>query len=464
MQMEVAIDPVDVRPLRVRINPAQMRFQLYLLLILVDQIVIAGSFVGATLVRSQQWLAPAGVQLIYLLSPVYFILALTTDAYSRDALVNSGASVRRALTAMMTAIVVILAAIFFFKASEDVSRLGIGISLFASAALLGIERRLFVGAVRRYSRSELIAQLAIIDNIDASELTPGSGYDIIRASDFGISADVDDPYMMHRLGSIVAHYDRVVVYCCSERRAAWALVLKGANVTGEIIAPGLRGIGAVAIGKFGSDNTLVVARGPLSISARAQKRVFDLAFTVPILIALLPLLIVVAIAIKLDSAGPVFFRQSRIGRGNRMFQIYKFRSMRAETADSAGRRSAARDDDRITRVGGIIRKTSIDELPQLINVLLGDMSLVGPRPHALGSLAGDQLFWEVDREYWCRHALKPGITGLAQVRGYRGATNHREDLQNRLDADLEYLNGWSLMRDVGILFSTVRVLVHRNAY
>jgi lipopolysaccharide/colanic/teichoic acid biosynthesis glycosyltransferase len=97
-------------------------------------------------------------------------------------------------------------------------------------------------------------------------------------------------------------------------------------------------------------------------------------------------------------------------------------------------------------------------------VLLGEMSLVGPRPHALGSLAGDELFWRVDRQYWHRHALKPGITGLAQVRGFRGATEHRRDIVNRLEADLEYLQGWSLMRDLGILAKTAKVLVHKNAY
>ena len=118
----------------------------------------------------------------------------------------------------------------------------------------------------------------------------------------------------------------------------------------------------------------------------------------------------------------------------------------------------------MTRVGRFIRATSLDELPQLFNVLAGDMSLVGPRPHALGSLAGLELFWDVDQRYWHRHALKPGITGLAQVRGFRGATLQRDDLVNRLQADLEYFEGWSIWRDIGIMLATFRVVVHRNAY
>jgi lipopolysaccharide/colanic/teichoic acid biosynthesis glycosyltransferase len=173
---------------------------------------------------------------------------------------------------------------------------------------------------------------------------------------------------------------------------------------------------------------------------------------------------VVAIAIKLDSKGPVFFLQPRVGRGNRIFLTYKFRSMRADMADAAGNKSTSRDDDRVTRVGHFIRKTSIDELPQLFNVLRGEMSLVGPRPHALGSLAGNELFWEVDERYWHRHASKPGLTGLAQIRGYRGETREREDLANRLHADLEYLHGSTIWRDISILITTLRVIVHRNAY
>src|SRR5690606_16858766 len=116
------------------------------------------------------------------------------------------------------------------------------------------------------------------------------------------------------------------------------------------------------------------------------------------------------------------------------------------------------------RVGRFIRRTSIDELPQLFNVVLGNMSLVGPRPHAVGSRAGEQLFWEVSDLYWMRHALKPGITGLAQINGSRGATHCRADLETRLRYDLEYLQTWSLWNDLTILFATLKVVSHDNAY
>jgi lipopolysaccharide/colanic/teichoic acid biosynthesis glycosyltransferase len=144
--------------------------------------------------------------------------------------------------------------------------------------------------------------------------------------------------------------------------------------------------------------------------------------------------------------------------------MYKFRSMRADQCDLEGRTSTARGDKRITAVGRVIRATSIDELPQLLNVLKGDMSFVGPRPHALGSLAEEKLFWEIDSRYWHRHAIKPGITGLAQIRGFRGATHQTSDLLDRLQSDLDYLNGWSIRRDLMILLATAKVVLHKNAY
>ena len=168
--------------------------------------------------------------------------------------------------------------------------------------------------------------------------------------------------------------------------------------------------------------------------------------------------------ILLDHSGPVLFRQERLGLGNRLFFVLKFRSMRVGSCDQAGNVSTSRDDARITNVGRIIRATSLDELPQLLNILRGEMSFVGPRPHALGSLAGEKLFWEIDSKYWHRHAAKPGLTGLAQVRGFRGATASQTDLINRLQSDLEYLRDWTIWRDIRIILSTLRVVMHKNAF
>jgi lipopolysaccharide/colanic/teichoic acid biosynthesis glycosyltransferase len=270
--------------------------------------------------------------------------------------------------------------------------------------------------------------------------------------------------MFDILSHMIADYDRVVIACTEEHRRAWSMFLRGSDVGGEIILDRNVLQGAVAIGQCGGEDTLILSHGPLSLANRIQKRTFDLLVSIPLIVLLAPMFVIVGILIKLESPGSVFFRQVRVGQGNRQFRIFKFRSMRVDTADASGSRSTGRDDDRITRVGAFIRRTSIDELPQLFNVVLGDMSLVGPRPHALGSLAGTSLFWEVTDNYWLRHALKPGMTGLAQVRGFRGSTDLPEDLTQRLRCDLEYLSSWSIWNDIVICLKTTGVLVHKNAY
>jgi lipopolysaccharide/colanic/teichoic acid biosynthesis glycosyltransferase len=287
---------------------------------------------------------------------------------------------------------------------------------------------------------------------------------VASGRELGIRADLGDPGVLDRVGSVLRNIDRVVVSCPVERRAAWAMLLKGANIEGEVLDEQVRDLRAQGARVVGDQGMLLVSVGPLGLRSRAIKRMFDIVCATAAIVLLLPLLLVVALAIKLDDGGPVLFVQKRVGRANRFFQMYKFRSMAASRSDSEGRVSASRDDNRVTRVGAFIRRTSIDELPQLFNVLKGEMSIVGPRPHALGSHAGDKLFWEVDRRYWHRHCLKPGLSGLAQVRGFRGATESESDLLNRLQSDLEYLEGWTIMRDITIILLTLRVLVHDRAF
>jgi lipopolysaccharide/colanic/teichoic acid biosynthesis glycosyltransferase len=301
---------------------------------------------------------------------------------------------------------------------------------------------------------------------DGGATFPFGGADHIAAADFGLDPTSHDPFMLDRLGKLLRNQDQVVVSCPRERRGDWAFLLKAAGVYGEIVSEPAHDLGAVGVHRYDDlgRTTLVVSTGPLAPQSRVLKRVFDLVVAGGALVLLMPLLVLVAVLIKLEDGGSVLFVQQRLGRGNQFFDMFKFRSMREEKLDQAGDRSTARDDDRITRIGGFIRRTSIDELPQLLNVLKGDMSIVGPRPHALGSRANDKLFWEVDRSYWQRHCLKPGLTGLAQVRGHRGATEVEKDLTDRLQSDLEYINGWSLRRDIGIVLRTARVLVHDNAY
>ncbi len=204
---------------------------------------------------------------------------------------------------------------------------------------------------------------------------------------------------------------------------------------------------------------------PISGIDAAVKSAEDIVLPLVILFFIWPILLLVAIAIKLDSPGPIFFRQPREGFNNRQFRVYKFRSMHQDQAEFEGINQASRDDPRVTRVGRILRKTSLDELPQIFNVLQGDMSLVGPRPHAASTRAGGRLFSDVVTSYAARHKVKPGITGWAQVCGWRGETDTEDKLIKRFEHDLYYIENWSIWLDFYILFRTIgSVLMPKNAF
>jgi exopolysaccharide biosynthesis polyprenyl glycosylphosphotransferase len=190
--------------------------------------------------------------------------------------------------------------------------------------------------------------------------------------------------------------------------------------------------------------------------ASLGKRLFDIAAASAALLLLAPVLITVAIAIKLGSPGPVLFHQYRYGYRNRFFRIYKFRTMRTEACDATGVRQTVQGDPRVTPIGRILRKTSLDEIPQLINVIRGDMSLVGPRPHVPGMLAAQLPYEDLVPYYFQRHTARPGITGLAQVSGCRGSTAEPSRAISRIEYDLDYIEKWSLWMDITIIVRTIR--------
>jgi exopolysaccharide biosynthesis polyprenyl glycosylphosphotransferase len=184
------------------------------------------------------------------------------------------------------------------------------------------------------------------------------------------------------------------------------------------------------------------------------------------LILLSPIMLLTALAIKLDSKGPVFFKQKRYGFNNELIEVYKFRSMRTDMADATASVLATKNDPRVTRVGRIIRKTSLDELPQLFNVVFkGNLSLVGPRPHAVHAKAENRRYDEAVDGYFARHRVKPGITGWAQINGWRGETDTHEKIQKRVEHDLYYIENWSVLFDLFILAKTPIALAKtENAY
>jgi Undecaprenyl-phosphate glucose phosphotransferase len=204
-----------------------------------------------------------------------------------------------------------------------------------------------------------------------------------------------------------------------------------------------------------------IQRAPLTGTQRLIKRTMDIVLASLALLFFLPVMVLTAIAIKLDSPGPIIFRQNRKGFNGRQFVIFKFRTMTVQE-DGAAVTQATRGDSRVTAIGRLLRSSSIDELPQLLNVLKDDMSLIGPRPHAL---AHDNYFENILSDYAYRHHVKPGMTGWAQCNGARGATPSIEHISERVKLDLWYINNWSLWLDVQILIKTFfEVMRKRNAY
>lgn len=438
------------------------RIRLYIFLMICDAalmasaMLIVGNFYIGELIFTGPGLGRASA-----FTFIFVILSFYLGLYS----IKTISSTRRMAIAVVhtsiVAAVVFLTVTFFTKTTAETSRIIFTFGLFFGTIFV-LLFNISVLMLIRARTGTTFSNVIIVDAGGAPIALQNCSY--FDARHLCLDTLKRSPFQFHELGAQLRNMDRVIVNCPSEDRADWALVVKALGVRAEITSPILEVMGALAIEKEEGFTTILVATGPLSLRKRIMKRVLDLSIAIPAVLALSPLFFVIVLAILIDDFGPVFFRQRRTGRNNCFFTMLKFRSMRVEQSDSDGNISASRDDDRVTRVGQFLRRTSLDELPQLFNVILGQMSIVGPRPHAVGSRAGEKLFWEVTTEYWQRHAIKPGLTGLAQVRGFRGATECEEDLTRRLDADLEYLDRWSPLRDIKLIVRTLGVLVHPKAF
>jgi exopolysaccharide biosynthesis polyprenyl glycosylphosphotransferase len=428
--------------------------------VLGDILLIGAAALTATFVRFQSLSEAITDNLLFVIVPAFLLAAVALNCYRLKTLKRSFASVGRALLALTIAAGLAFTMAFAFKVGAIYSRLATGVMLGTAAAYLTVGHVLYKLCLDRLSGA-----------IDPRVLILGPAFGAID-----VAANVDrsiplewpnpaDPGSLERTYAQIRHADRIILaFDDSAERAAWAQFVRLIGIDAELIEPDLQNITVLGVNHWQGTPTLVVARGALDFDERVLKRAFDLTISVPLLALFGLPLILLMLLIKLDSPGPAIFAQPRVGRNNRRYKCYKLRTMYADIGDAHGNRSTDRDDKRITKIGKVLRRTSLDELPQLWNVIRGDMSLVGPRPHALGSTAEGALFWDAVPEYWTRHAIRPGMTGLAQVRGLRGATTTRSDIEKRVAADLEYVNGWSIWWDVKILLQTIGVVFHRIAF
>lgn len=442
-------------------NMEMLRIRCYAALAGADVIAIVVSFVLANAIFIGDWRATHGMTMLSVLLPIYLWNALINGSYNGTVLRDPRDGAFKAIRAIAFAAGAVLIIAYSFKIGAAFSRLVFWTGTLGGIGLLVAERLILGRLLLRQMGGTPFSTVVVVDEID---WYPEPNSVIVDANRIGFNPQTEDPVHYHQLARLIAHADRVLIACRDDHVVAWAHVLKSMAVDGEIIAPDVDRIGMIGVSHYRDRRTLIVSAGPLHLRDRIVKRIFDVVVSAIALLVLSPLLVCIAIAIRLESPGPVMFRQQRIGRDNTLFMMLKFRSMYHDQCDASAAVLTKRTDSRVTRIGQFIRRNSIDELPQLINVLRGDMSMVGPRPHALSARAADQLYWEIDARYRHRHAVKPGVTGLAQVRGFRGATVQTADLTNRLSSDLEYLRDWSMGKDLWILFRTIFVIRHDNAF
>lgn len=411
-----------------------------------------------------------------LLALTLYLLLKQSGLYEPRAMLGPVVGYGRLWGALAISALIVLGILYIFKAAEVYSR-GWFLTWFAlSAAGLVMVRvkarrrvRDMVSAGRLHKRIAIFGTQEFIAAIKA-ETEAADPSSIVAGQYLAKPAPVtpDDLPIHGGLAELRAaieegEFDSIIIAMPTKEtaRIQAAVTALGSYSTELLLCTELEPYPVVVEGSrtFGSVRANVVNLVPLSESHGLLKTALDYAVAAASLIVLAPLLALIALAIKIDSPGPVFFRQRRYGRNNRVFRIFKFRTM-AVAEDGANVKQAERNDPRVTRVGRFLRRTSLDEVPQLFNVLIGDMSIVGPRPHAL---VHDQQFERALDQFSRRRRVRPGLTGWAQVNGFRGETKRTEDIRGRMQHDLYYIDNWSIWLDIEIMTRTVFVLF-RGAY
>ncbi len=395
--------------------------------------------------------------------------------YSTKSLRNAREQLRLVFGRWNIAFSVFVVALFMIQATDFYSR-GAIISQYAAGVVAALAVRLLMSrlveeglrrGIIRGRKVIMIGRKEILNDVQASLKRDGVGTDIIDV----IALDPNDARSkcsaLQRVKDICRHVnveDIVIALPWQEHVHIRDFVEGLSTVPATVhLAPDQSWVWIhdLVLARVGRVHTLRLARAPLTLKDRSLKRAFDIVVAGALLAISAPLLLMIAICIKLDSDGPVLFRQRRNGFNQREFRVFKFRTM-TTMDDGDVIRQAERNDSRVTSVGRLLRKTNLDEIPQLLNVLAGDMSLVGPRPHAV---AHDNEYEERIRLYASRHKVKPGITGWAQVNGLRGETDTVDKMARRVEHDLFYIDHWSVLFDIKIMLTTIlSPRSYRNAY
>ena len=430
------------------------------------------------------WHYFAAILGIALLAMLAFQVA---DIYQVQAFRGHEKQYMRLASAWSVVFLIAISASFFAKAGDQFSRAWLGsfyvLGLFA---LIAFRRALFL-LVRRWTREGRLDRRTVVVGADGNGELLIRSLAVQRDSDVrlvGVFDDRSDDRSLPSCAGVpkLGTVDDLVAFA---RNTRVDLVIFSLPISAESrILQMLKKLWVLPVDIRLSAHTNKLHYRPRSYSYVGNVPVLDI-FDKPIadwdvvmkwlfdkivgslaLICAAPIMLLVAIAIKLDSKGPVLFKQKRYGFNNELIEIYKFRSMYADQTDLTASKLVTQDDSRVTRVGRFIRKTSLDELPQLFNVVFaGNLSLVGPRPHALHAKAENRLYDEAVDGYFARHRVKPGITGWAQIHGWRGETDSQEKIQRRVEHDLYYIENWSILLDLYILAQTPFALIRtENAY
>lgn len=419
-------------------------------------------------------------------SALMVIILELADAYQQNNLRRPFSQTGRILFSWLGVFAVLALIGFFLKISNEFSRFWFGSWFVCGFFALFILRFFLAKIIRKWARNGKMERRALIVGggkaaealIRSIEMQPEN--DIRICGIFDDRDDVRSPPVVAgypKLGTIgeliefarIARIDMLIVALPLTAEARVLTLLKRLWVLPVDIRLSAHSnklqFRPRSYSHIGSVPMLDIFDRPINDWDSVAKRAFDIVFSILGIIALSPIMLVTAIAIKFDSPGPVLFRQKRHGFNNEVIDVLKFRSMYTDQSDPTAKKMVTKGDPRVTRVGRFIRKASIDELPQFFNALRGDLSLVGPRPHAVHAQMKEQMFSDVVEGYFARHRVKPGVTGWAQINGWRGEIDEPEKIMKRTEFDLYYIENWSLMFDLKILFLTPsRLLNTENAY